>query len=136
MLYIFFILLMTDQLTKLSIIFLSSKMNLTIVHNTGVAFGMLSEKSMLVVFLTVSLLLTLLIFKKTFFVNNALHQKAIIFILAGGAGNLLDRIIYGHVIDFIKLPLIPYFNLADVFINIGMLLYVLGLFKKKYEPRL
>ncbi len=127
---------MADQLTKLSVILFGAKINLTIIHNTGVAFGMLSHKSALVIILTATMLITLYIMKKTFFLNNVWHEKAIYFILAGGAGNLIDRLVYGHVVDFIKVPLIPYFNLADLFINIGMFLYILGLFKKKYEPRL
>lgn len=121
---------MADQLTKLSVVMFASKINLTIVENSGIAFGMLGEKSSLVLLITASLLLLLFVFRKHFFLKNIWHQKAIAFILAGGAGNLLDRILYGHVVDFIKIPFIPYFNLADLFINIGMMLYLVGLFKK------
>ena len=121
---------MADQLTKLSVIMYASKINLTIVQNSGIAFGMLGEKSSLVLLITASLLLLLFIFKKHFFLDNFWHEKSIAFILAGGASNLLDRILYGHVIDFIKIPIIPYFNFADLFINIGMILYLIGLLKK------
>ncbi len=128
--FLFILLLMADQLTKLSVVMFASKINLTVVQNSGIAFGMLGEKSSLVLLITASLIVLLFIFRKQFFLKNIWHKNAISFILAGGAGNLIDRVLYGHVVDFIKIPFIPYFNLADLFINIGMILYLIGLFKK------
>lgn len=129
MFYFLLALIIADQLTKLTAITFSTKINLTIIHNTGVAFGMLGQNVSSVIFLTASLLILLTLFKKLVFLKNSWHQYSYCFIIAGGAGNLLDRILYGYVIDFLKLPLIPYFNFADVFINIGMVLYVMGVYK-------
>jgi len=84
----------------------------------------------MVIIITLALLTTIVLFRKHFFNPNKWHSLSLEFIFAGGLGNLIDRIFLGHVVDFIKLPLIPYFNLADVFINIGVLLYITGVFAK------
>lgn len=49
-------------------------------------------------------------------------SSAFLFVLAGGSGNLLDRITDGCVMDFFSVPPIPLFNVADVFLSIGCLL--------------
>ena len=55
-------------------------------------------------------------------------------ILAGGFGNLFDRVFLGHVVDFIAITFNPYvFNLADVFITIGIVLYLINYFKVKEQ---
>jgi signal peptidase II len=67
-----------------------------------------------------------------------LKLLALIFILSGGLGNLIDRISNnGKVIDFIrlKLPLFEYgvFNIADFYVTIGFVMLLLSLFKKKKD---
>ena len=56
---------------------------------------------------------------------------ALLMILSGGLGNLIDRSLWGHVIDFIHLYYENYsfyiFNLADTFITIGVIIYILDL---------
>ena len=96
------------------------------VRNTGVAFGFLSGGGALVLVFTLLALGVLV----TYF---ALHPgRQLLWLptgmLIGGAlGNLIDRAAYGAVIDFIKLPLWPAFNVADMSITFGIiaLLWVL-----------
>ena len=96
------------------------------VRNTGVAFGFLSGGGVLVLVFT---LLALGVLVACF----ALHpERRLLWLptgmLIGGAlGNLIDRAAYGAVIDFIKLPLWPAFNVADMSITFGIvaLLWVL-----------
>ena len=53
-------------------------------------------------------------------------------ILAGGLGNLLDRLMYGYVIDFIDITFNPYvFNLADSYVTIGLIMYIIFSLKSK-----
>ena len=56
-------------------------------------------------------------------------------ILSGGLGNLIDRVVWGHVIDFIHFYYENYsfyiFNLADTFITIGVIIYILDLLAMK-----
>jgi hypothetical protein len=55
----------------------------------------------------------------------------ILLILSGGISNIIDRIYFGCVIDFIDLKFWPVFNLADVFIVIGAIFLILNSFSKK-----
>ena len=96
------------------------------VRNSGVAFGFFSGGGALVLILTLTALTALLVYF-------ALHpQRRLLWLptglLVGGAlGNLIDRFSSGSVTDFIKLPLWPPFNIADMAITFGVLslLYVL-----------
>jgi signal peptidase II len=54
-------------------------------------------------------------------------RAAYVLMLGGALGNLLDRVLRGYVVDFIHLPGWPVFNLADVFICIGIVLFLLSL---------
>jgi len=88
-------------------------------RNTGVAFGLLEDRGALVgiaVGLAVAALLV-------FFARNA-RQSALWFpvgmLLGGAVGNVIDRVREGAVIDFLKLPAWPAFNVADAAITVGV----------------
>ncbi len=114
--------------SKENIIFDSSIIDITKVYNSGAAFGILQgySKFLLIFSVFVILFLVFYIFKnhKTF---NKLQISGIGLLLGGTAGNFYDRALYGYVIDFIKPNFInfPVFNLADIFINIGVLLILI-----------
>ena len=62
--------------------------------------------------------------------SKLLYEKiALIFILSGAASNLVDRVIHGCVIDFIDLGIWPVFNLADIYITIGVTIFFLNLIR-------
>jgi signal peptidase II len=93
------------------------------VRNDGVAFGVLSGGGGIVVAVIAAALLGLV----AYFASHA--ERPLVWLptglLVGGAlGNLLDRAGDGEVTDFIKLPLWPAFNLADVAITVGVLALV------------
>lgn len=90
-------------------------------RNTGVAFSVLAGGGVLVYLLTGAALVALLTFLLT------RPQKRLLWLptgmLIGGAvGNLIDRIARGSVIDFIKLPHWPAFNVADMSITFGVII--------------
>ena len=102
--------------------------SLTYVENKGVAFGMFSDMRWIFVVLT-SILLVIIIFYmfkkrpkgKFFYVCAAL-------IIGGGIGNLIDRIFYGYVIDYLSLSYFPpVCNFADYCITAGTIMLVIYL---------
>ena len=109
------------------------------IPNYGVAFNILNNESLnlgfvfsLLVFLICLYLVWLI------FINQERPNKtqliSLSLILAGGFGNLFDRVFFGHVVDFIAITFNPYvFNLADVFITIGIVLYLINYFKVKEQ---
>ena len=94
----------------------------TLIHNTGIAFGLFKNQG--IVFIIIPIIAILVIAYHIFTSHqddNAgyLYIFAFSLILAGALGNLIDRIAYGYVIDFIDFRIWPVFNLADTAITIG-----------------
>lgn len=95
--------------------------HLTLVHNTGAAFGIL--KNQLALFISTSVFAIILIY---FNLKDNKHKKYIAvsmsLILAGALGNLCDRLFFGYVIDYLDFRIWPVFNIADISITIGAIL--------------
>lgn len=145
-------LIVLDQSTKLAInhsmqlyqsIQLLDFFNLTYVHNTGAAFSFLSERSgwqrwlFSILAVVMSLMMTLWI--KRLKDNETLLAISLSLILGGAIGNLIDRLIYGYVIDFLDLYYHswhwPAFNVADSAITIGVGLMLIDSFRSKSEEK-
>ena len=119
--------------------------NLVQVHNTGAAFGMLRDNNLFFIALSCAALIILAILGwKKVFVDGASRWAAAL-LVAGISGNLTDRIIHGHVIDFLDfiLPVYgrwPAFNVADSCICVAAGLFILASFldskRKKAQPSL
>lgn len=103
-------------------------LNLTLVYNKGAAFGFLSSASgwqnvffIVVALVACGVILTLL--RQT---RERLFAVALMLVLGGAIGNLVDRLIYGYVIDFVDVYYQswhwPVFNVADSAITIGAIL--------------
>ena len=97
-------------------------------RNHGAAFSILTGKSILLVLLTIALIAALLIYLLRHTEIPNLERAGIWCIIAGGLGNLWDRIAYGSVIDFIRLDFVnfPIFNVADIFVCCGAAAVVLA----------
>ncbi len=98
-------------------------LSLTLVHNRGAAFGIL--KNQVPFFIFAALVATVLIcvnLNKSQRDEPAVYNISLSLILAGGLGNLIDRIWLGYVIDFIDFGFWPVFNVADSAITAGALL--------------
>lgn len=106
---------------------------LYIVHitNEGAAWGMLSGQIYLLSSLALIVLAGMWLFRKHLGFERRLGRLALGMFAGGVVGNLIDRIVYGHVIDFIDvhLPIINYrwpaFNIADCGICIGVTIYIM-----------
>lgn len=110
-----------DQLTKIQ---LENSFPLQLVRNDKGAFGILPWWLAWLGLLGLS---TWVIFYKRFGIGESL-------VLAGGVSNLLDRVLRKSVVDFIQVSFLPIFNLADIFLTIGVVIVIithLGLEKRK-----
>ena len=100
-------------------------------RNTGIAFGLFEDGGLLIALVTGVAVLALL----AFFVRNRARPGAWVptgLLLGGAAGNLIDRLLRDDgVTDFIKLPVWPAFNVADMAITFGVLALVYVLEKPR-----
>ena len=146
------VILILDQLTKFivdrtmplhhSIPVIDDVFSLTYIRNTGAAFGMLAGSAahfrlpFLVLFSLLAIGFIIMMVRRLPDRERGLIT-ALAFILGGAIGNLIDRIAYGEVIDFLDFYWSRYhwpaFNLADSFITIGVLITVFYLIKAKGE---
>ena len=145
---IFFIFLL-DRVTKILVIFKAEELNESqifssnflnfhLIWNEGIAFGLFSFNDS-VIYQIITLIIILVISVLIFFMvrtNNLNEKFAFIFIIGGAIGNLFDRVYFNAVPDFIDLHWNNFhwfiFNIADIFITIGVIwLILIEIIKKK-----
>ena len=97
-------------------------------HNRGAAFSMLSGRDRLLIALTIALIILLMIYQLQHVNNTSAERIGLWCIIGGGLGNLVDRILFGSVTDFIRLDFVRFaiFNAADIFVCSGAFLVALS----------
>ena len=111
-----------------SIALIRGVVHFTLVHNTGIAFGLFKDCG--AVFFVIPLILTGLLVYNVYYYRHSeylsrVYIAAFSLILGGAIGNLIDRITLGYVIDFIDLRVWPVFNIADSAITVGAAIILL-----------
>lgn len=138
--YYFFIIILIfslDRLTKVYVlnyvdlnskidIYLTSYLNLYLIWNKGVAFGLFSfNESILYNILTALIILVNLLILFMIIKSNDYRKYFLIVILGGSLGNVFDRVYYSAVPDFIDFHIGNFhwfiFNVADIFISLGVI---------------
>ena len=132
--YIAIAVLILDQITKSlakglneSVILVKDFLDLTFITNTGSAFGILKG------FNTSLIFISLIVIGIIIFYWDEIYKTEKIFfalIVGGIIGNLIDRVFYGFVIDFINFSFWPAFNVADSAITIGVIALIIYELKK------
>lgn len=119
-------------------IYINSYLNLYLIWNKGIAFGLFSfDESSIYNFVTILILVILLIILILIFKSETYKSYFYTIILGGALGNLFDRFYYSAVPDFIDLHINNFhwfiFNIADIFITLGVicLIYVEVFLDKK-----
>lgn len=99
------------------------------VENTGAAFSMLSNNTTFLSVITSLIMIAILTVLFTGKIKDKLQCDALIIVVAGGIGNLIDRVARGFVVDFIEFTFVDYavFNVADIFVTIGAVLLVISI---------
>ena len=108
----------------------------TYVINTGAAFSFFRGQVEILRWISLLVSLILIIFVWYSPKISRLEQYGYGFILAGAIGNGIDRFLFGYVVDFLDFRLInfPVFNIADVAINIGVLILIIVSFAPASKP--
>jgi signal peptidase II len=120
----------------------SGAFNITYVHNSGAVWGILQNGSPWLAILSCIVIVVISLFLNKITENKTVNKIAIGLILGGIAGNLVDRIKFGAVTDFLDFYAGKYhwpaFNIADASICVGVVIYLAfmlfyGIRRKKYN---
>ena len=150
---IVFSIFLLDRLSKIYVIYLDKKflgseifsskfLNITLIWNEGIAFGLLSfGQKYLYNIITIIILIIILGIIYMIINSNGLKMYSLLMILGGALGNAFDRLFYKAVPDFIDLHLGDLhwfiFNIADIFISLGVIFMILfeliGINEKRYD---
>ena len=118
-----------DEKTYGSEIFSSKYLNINLIWNEGIAFGLLSfNRENLYNLLTIFIAVIILTICFMIYKSNGTKKYFLIFILGGALGNIYDRIFFNAVPDFIDFHINGFhwfiFNIADIFISLGVIFMI------------
>ncbi len=103
--------------------------NLVYVRNPGAAWGMLAGKGLVLILISVAVLVLLVVYRRSFLQEQLSHKILLGLMIGGIVGNLVDRIRFGWVTDFLDFHIgthhWPSFNIADSAICIAVGLYLI-----------
>ena len=115
-------------------IYVNEYLDFILVFNTGISYGLFSGGGDFQKWILISLSILIIIFLLNLIRNESsiISKLSISFIIGGALGNVLDRFTYGAVVDFISLHAKGFswyiFNIADMFIVLGVILFILSQF--------
>jgi signal peptidase II len=134
-----------DQLSKyLALKFLSQSHPIAVIKkffyitcskNTGAAFGILTNQRIFLAAISILIVIFVIYYSTKVSRNETMIHISLSFILGGSFGNLADRLFRGYVVDFFEVKFFSVFNIADIMINIGVLLLLIRLFVIKPAPK-
>lgn len=110
-------------------------LNITYVRNTGAAWSILDNNTWIVTVISLLIIIGIIYYVYRNRVSKKILKIGYGLILGGAIGNFIDRIVYGYVIDFIDIDIFgwnyPIFNLADMFIVVGVILVMIDAWRCK-----
>ena len=146
-LFIIFIIFFLDRYTKLFVLnnftentyYLNDYINLDLIWNIGVGFGLMSTDSDLIynsITLLIGIVIVFLIF--ALIISDVIDKTIYTIIIGGALGNFYDRLIFKAVPDFIDIHYNNFhwftFNVADIFISLGIIFFIMRSFFVKNKP--
>lgn len=101
--------------------------HITYVKNYGAAFGILKHRTGFFVLISVIIVMSILVYLWNMPQKRGPLKVALVLLVGGAVGNLIDRVRFGYVVDFLDLRVWPVFNIADMAIvtGMGLLIYEL-----------
>lgn len=130
------LIIVIDQIIKAivtnpNIAIIKNILNITYTQNYGIAFSLLQQRTVIISITILLLIITTIYTIKKINIISNIQLIAIISVLSGGISNLIDRAVRGYVIDYINIEFLefPIFNLADIFITVGVCLLIITTIK-------
>ena len=117
--------------------FIPAVLQLTHTSNAGVAFGFLQGQPWIPMVLNPIVLIGVVILMVRGIIADRWQRWAMTAVVAGGAGNLIDRFVHGFVVDMFEFSFVRFaiFNLADVFITLGVIAFGFALVFEELRRR-
>lgn len=116
---------------------ISGFFDLTLVYNTGSAFGTFKGATHYIILISIFSVILILFLYFSFIKKSIIYSISLALVLGGAIGNLIDRVVKGHVVDYLDFYVRQYhwpaFNVADSAITIGMILLAYQLFFDRKE---
>jgi signal peptidase II len=110
--------------------------SLTYVTNTGAVFGLFPDYGSIFMVIAVVVVAAIILYYRHLPGDQWLVQTSLGLQLGGALGNLIDRLRYGHVIDFIDFKFWPVFNVADSSIFVGVVILAFHLLRDRGDGEL
>lgn len=129
-----FLLVLLDQITKLIFqnkTYMINGIGIENAANTGAAFGIFQGQNIILALISIVIIIAISYFYRK---SKGLAQLGLLLVLSGAIGNLIDRILFGYVRDFIAVYWWPNFNLADSFNVIGIIIIIWAELKNDKKP--
>ncbi len=128
----------TSYILNETVPFISGILDITYVHNYGAAFSILQNKQAFLIAFTAIAMLAITIY--TLKQQKKLPRAEVVafaLIVAGGLGNLINRVMYGYVVDFLNIYILPVFNIADMSVCCGsaLLIYSVMVLEPKFNEK-
>ena len=129
-----FYIILKSETNLSSSLYTSKFLNINLIWNEGIAFGLFSfNKNYLYNLLTILIVIVIFIILIMIIKSEGFKRYALLMIFGGAVGNLYDRIFYSAVPDFIDFHIKDFhwfiFNVADIFITIGVIIMILSEFR-------
>lgn len=125
------VLVILDQLTKFILYgkeYMLYGIGISPASNTGAAFGIFQGNNIILALISLSVIVAVIYYHRKI---KGIPHFALVLVLAGASGNLIDRLLFGFVRDFIAIYWWPNFNMADSYNVIGILILIVNEFRHK-----
>lgn len=140
-LFFLILLIISDQISKYivtgslysgkSLPVIKEVFHITLVYNTGAAFGALAGNNILFALISSAVIIYISVYVISGLKKGRHLSFPLALILAGAVSNLIDRLRFGYVIDFLDFRVWPVFNVADSAITIGAILFGYSILRSK-----
>lgn len=128
------IILSNKMIVNQNFIIIKNFFSIRFAHNTGAAFSILSDSRVLLAFIGIAALIGLIFYIRSLEIIDNIDAFSYALLIGGITGNLIDRIIYGYVIDYLSFNFgdyyFPIFNFADICIVLAVIIILIKTIKE------